>query len=759
MSHAQSGAEGADAVDGSAASNVDSIEGGTGRGRFGVMDPPPVGKEGYGLKGGAGEYDPAKPNGSLGEAADGTTAKQEKRGVFDLPRGGDGKRMGPAVGDAFLFADMPQGRQEVPLVNGPLQEPVGVQTGVPEARFGLPIDKALPYGSLKVSVRASSEQSEGGPVLSPIPTSQPVPAFKDAAVSRTMPVHPIAARQVAVSGSVLGPQVVAVGGSGFGGLDARAPELGCNETVPAEESDPHASIENLLESLMSQDGGHSYAGNHISDGGVQTLPNPAPVPVLQPKPAAAPDRQQWAEMLEAGQVALTHLPVPAPSAPVAQRSSPFGGGGFGGAQLPQGYTFFPTLQGLPAPQVAGGNRVPQQWLSGMPLAAKPYTFVQPGVRDGLYDPQAGRGGLSPQGGGNSAFAPVRHLEGKGSGGAEKVPGPLGGPVAKKKTEVNSSDEEVPIGQMGEKRRVKKKKPVGGAAVPKPAVDGEKPKKKRVRKPKPPNGEAAAEGANGALAGVKQGDLPKKKRKPVVKKPVEPDSGQNVGVSEDVKEGEETGAAGGGSGASTPDGKRVIKKTQKLLEGEESNLFRLPSIQGGQASIAVPKKEVPPGQKRERKKKAPKAAEGGPVKKPKPKKPVVAQEVETAAPADRDEKLLPEGENTPPPEAAEQGPDPAEESLGPFEIAAFRRKRSDVTPKKRFDGSNLEVSLSVPIRKKRSQNEVGGQSQARKKRKTLPLAVQEALAESEQEASPEPEPLEIGPEAEQEPEAFNKDRCS
>jgi hypothetical protein len=110
-----------------------------------------------------------------------------------------------------------------------------------------------------------------------------------------------------------------------------------------------------------------------------------------------------------------------------------------------------------------------------------------------------------------------------------------------------------------------------------------------------------------------------------------------------------------------------------------------------------------------------------------------------------------------PKAGEQGADPGETSPGPFEIAAFRRK---------LVGHHAKEATARPWRspfgarsEEAEPNEVRGQGQAQKKRKTLPLAVQKALAESEQEASPEPEPLEMWPEAEQELEEFNWDRCS
>lgn len=319
----------------------------------------------------------------------------------------------------------------------------------------------------------------------------------------------------------------------------------------------------------------------------------------------------------------------------------------------------------------------------------------------------------------------------------------------------------------------------GGAAPKQGDAEEKPKKKRVKKPKAVNGEADKEGpvGNGVLAGVKQGDLPKKKRKPVVKKPAEGGvGGQGLGFSDEAKEGEENGPVGGASGASTPDGKRVIKKTQRLLEGEESKLFRLPSIQGSAPSSHEPKTEAAPGKKKERKKAA-KTADGEAVKKPRRKKPSPPAEGGAAEPTN--EKELPppaSGEAS----LQEEGPIPTEvggpihteveaqvveareASPGPFDITMVRRKRSDVTPKKRFDSGNLDVALSVPFRKKRSQNDPAGQNKARKKRKTLPLAVQEALQESEaeQEVTPEPEPEpEPEMEVEAEPESFNKDRCT
>lgn len=785
-----------------ALSTEDSTDGGSGRGRLGVMTQPPVGKEGYGLKGGAGEYDPLKANGNLGApgqgiAAEGLVAgREEKRGVFDLPRGEDGQRVGPFPGeDAFLSVNMPERLPEKSTANGPLE---GGLVGQPErtqqqeSGFKLPADKALPFASLNVSVGPYSEPAS---TFSPIPASEPIPAFKDAAVSRAIVDQPLAGRQVAVPGSLLGSTGTApgqgFGGQGFGGLEARAGDLGCNEEVPVEDMDSHASIENLLESLMSQDGGHSCAGNHINDGAAAVPQPPPPPPVTAPIPQPKPQnsnvpKQQWAGTLEAGRVAQSQMPASVPSGPVAQRSSPFQGLPFNGPQLPQGYTLFPAPQGLSTPQIVSGPgsiRPPQPWLSGAPLGAKSPAFVPPikEPRDGLYAPQAARGGLVPQGGG-SAFAAVGP---QGSGRPEGVsagPRPatmLQGQSRAPGGQGNSSDEEVPISQMGEKRRPKVKKLKEGGAAPKQGDAEEKPKKKRVKKPKAVNGEADKEGpvGNGVLAGVKQGDLPKKKRKPVVKKPAEGGvGGQGLGFSDEAKEGEENGPVGGASGASTPDGKRVIKKTQRLLEGEESKLFRLPSIQGSAPSSHEPKTEAAPGKKKERKKAA-KTADGEAVKKPRRKKPSPPAEGGAAEPTN--EKELPppaSGEAS----LQEEGPIPTEvggpihteveaqvveareASPGPFDITMVRRKRSDVTPKKRFDSGNLDVALSVPFRKKRSQNDPAGQNKARKKRKTLPLAVQEALQESEaeQEVTPEPEPEpEPEMEVEAEPESFNKDRCT
>jgi hypothetical protein len=770
------------------------------------MTHPPVGKEGYGLKGGAGDYDFLKSNGNFGVPGQGIAAeglgagKEEKRGVFDLPRGEDGRRVGPfPAEDAFLSVDMPERLPEKLTGNGPLE---GGLVGQPErtqqqeSGFKLPADKALPFGSLNVSVGPYSEPASS---FSPIPASEPIPAFKDAAVSRAIVDQPLTGQQVAVSGSILGPTGTApgqgFGGQGFGGLDARAGDLGCNEEVPVEDMDSHASIENLLESLMSQDGGHSYAGNHIRDGAAADPQPPPPQPVTAPIPQPKPQnpnapKQQWAGILEPGRVAQSQMPASVPSGPVAQRSSPFQGLPFNGPQLPQGYTLFPAPQGLSTPQIVSGpgsTRPPQPWLSGAPLGAKSPTFAPPNKepRDGLYAPQAARGGLVPQG---SAFAAVGQQEGRGSGRPEGISaGPRPGIMLQGQSRVpggqaNSSDEEVPISQMGEKRRPKVKKLKEGGAAPKQGDAEEKPKKKRVKKPKAVNGEAEKEGpvGNGVLAGVKQGDLPKKKRKPVVKKPAAPEGeigGQGLGFSDDAKEGEENGPVGGASGASTPDGKRVIKKTQRLLEGEESKLFRLPSIQDSAPSSHEPKAEAVPGKKKERRK-ATKTADGEAVKKPRRKKPSPPAEGGVAKPTNETEKPPPAGgeavlqEEDPIPtedggpvhtEVEAQVPVEAREaSPGPFDITTIRRKRSDVTPKKRFDSGNLDVALSVPFRKKRSQNDPAGQNKARKKRKTLPLAVQEALQESEaeQEVTPEPEPEpEPEMEMEPEPESFNKDRCT